>query len=69
MMVDTGADLSVIKREILSPEIPIHTDAVYDLEGIADSILPTVGYIKVKFLNREIEIHVVETLLDIIVGL
>ena len=62
MMIDTGADLNVIKQEIISPEISIYTDVVYNLKGITDSNLSTMGYIKVKFLSTEIEIHVVETL-------
>ncbi|XP_076685843.1 uncharacterized protein LOC143377921 [Andrena cerasifolii] len=62
LMIDTGSDLNVIKRSAVSPNIPIFTDTLFDLNGITDGLLSTIGYIKIRTLNTEIIIHVVEDL-------
>ena len=62
MMIDTGADLSVIKEEAVSPDTQIFTDVSYNLIGITEGSLTTIGYIKTKILDKVAEIHVVKTL-------
>lgn len=62
MMIDTGAELSIIKQASIPPEIPIYTDVVYDLNGITQGHLATIGYIKAKIVNMVAKIHVVQNL-------
>ena len=62
MKIDTGADLSVIKEGAVSPGTQIFTDITYNLSGITEGSLDTIGYIKTNILNTTAVIHVVKTL-------
>jgi len=70
LLVDTGADLSLIKLDALHDDVQVSNTKIFMLQGINDQTLKTMGFTMLKVINgnqsSESEFHVVATNFPII---
>ncbi|KAL4097215.1 hypothetical protein QTP88_022024 [Uroleucon formosanum] len=70
LLVDTGADLNLIKLDALHDDIQVSDTKIFMLQGINDQTVKTMGFTMLTVINRnqfsESEFHVVPTNFPII---
>ena len=58
MLVDTGAQISVIKRGLIPDDVPIHTDKQYEIAGITVGSINTLGSVNLTLHDRTYKFQV-----------
>lgn len=58
-MIDTGADINLIKENSLHENVPIDRKIVFDLSGITKGRTRTIGVTKIRILDADAWFHVV----------
>ncbi|PNF39993.1 hypothetical protein B7P43_G15585 [Cryptotermes secundus] len=58
MLVDTGAQISVIKRGLIPGDVPIHTDKQYEVAGITVGSINTLGSVNLTLHDRTYKFQV-----------
>jgi hypothetical protein len=52
MLVDTGAQISVLKQNLIPNNIPINIDTQYEIAGITIGSIKTLGRVELAFHDR-----------------
>jgi hypothetical protein len=52
MLVDTGAQISVLKRNLIPDNFPINTDTQYEIAGITAGSIKTLGSVELTLHDR-----------------
>ena len=60
LLLDSGSEINIIKRNILSPKNNINTDIKIALKGITSTPVKRSGLIQIRMFNHLVDIHVVE---------
>ena len=61
MLVDTGADINVIKLDALDEDLLVDENEAIEITGITQSKISTIGTVIIELMKSKITFHVVHS--------